>query len=185
VKRLRRILLNAASVLSLVLCVAAVGLWLRSYWRTDRWRTDWHGSRYVVLAANRGTFYLTWTLVDANDTGAFNISFAAPPGFSTTAATTDDDDESSGLSSFLGFKWLFSDFGPMSVRTYGVPAWFLVALTATPALIALHRIRRRRREANRRGLCPACGYDLRATPDRCPECGAVPIAQDASSTGRG
>ena len=48
-------------------------------------------------------------------------------------------------------------------------AWPAVLTAILPALWVVQWRRHRRR--GRTGLCPVCGYDLRASPDRCPECG--------------
>jgi hypothetical protein len=50
----------------------------------------------------------------------------------------------------------------------------LLALVVTS--LSLSILVRQRRMAGSRRHCRNCGYDLRATPDRCPECGLVPPA---------
>jgi len=63
-----------------------------------------------------------------------------------------------------------------SVRWYAVPIWAILLATAwLPALMARRLVLRARADLRRqRGECAACGYDLRATPQRCPECGTIP-----------
>jgi hypothetical protein len=67
-------------------------------------------------------------------------------------------------------------------RRVAIPWWFLTAVfSITPArryrvvsrLAAAVRGLRARRAARFDGRCRGCGYDLRATPFRCPECGRL------------
>ena len=55
----------------------------------------------------------------------------------------------------------------------GMLAWiFFGVLTLMIIQKVLEQNRRRHADATKR--CFLCGYDLRATPNRCPECGAEP-----------
>ncbi len=62
-------------------------------------------------------------------------------------------------------------YGGQRYHLIYLPHWLIVVLTL-PLLAAwaiqFHRAKRRTRD----GHCADCGYDLRASPDRCPECGA-------------
>ncbi len=59
------------------------------------------------------------------------------------------------------------------------PYWPVTVLSLAGALLCIWSQVRCRRRA-RRGLCPRCGYDLRASPERCPECGTRVIPATAA-----
>jgi hypothetical protein len=73
----------------------------------------------------------------------------------------------------VGFAWRYSHW-----HSIFLPAWLVVFVAAIlPACWYAHWVSRRGKPV---GYCPACGYDLRATPDRCPECGKVPTKAPAA-----
>ena len=78
------------------------------------------------------------------------------------------------------------DTGSTGYEALVIPYHLIVPITAIPgvwsvvAVISLVRrlvahVRGAHRQ--RRGLCPACGYDLRASQQTCPECGASLVRQ--------
>jgi hypothetical protein len=83
----------------------------------------------------------------------------------------------------LGFRYVRDDawypraqlmdgYPTVTSIAVAVPHWALALAAATwPAGMVWRAARRRVRAA--RGLCVTCGYDLRASGDVCPECGAA------------
>jgi hypothetical protein len=194
-----RHLLNLLTALSLLLCVAVVALWVRSYQQVDAvgWYrgsvagTVWTRTR-TQCSSSRGSFAILsdelrrslpeYRVAEIRGTadaeykkfrwGYDARGIGAPP----VRWIADAD-----------FKAVGFVFRRRSIQETSrvarefllvVPLWFALVVTAIPPSIWLrHRQRERRR--SRAGLCPSCGYDLRASPGRCPECGTLVATQTA------
>jgi hypothetical protein len=221
VRRIAGCILNAFTILSLLLCVATVGLWVRSYYHKDvlvRAIQDGYLLHFVGSNDHRsGEWYVAWArqwpgppvfwhggafdfnmpAINYHLSRASEISHRWPLGFESGSydervlfrtrgpvATRAEVEEAiaqrffgllGGRTADMPGKWLRGPYWALVVATALLP----VTRGTRRAWRMLGGTMRAHRRLTRHGLCPACGYDLRATPDRCPECGTLPEKVEA------
>jgi hypothetical protein len=192
----------------MLLALATGIMWARSRWRADelRWfvqlpdptEDDWQGLlgvfRIYSVESSQGAvgFWVrsreVWLSTPFPEPGLHRWSGSPkePPNCSMDNAFSGGDARC--FPNDWGFALRWDVDQPMAgwpyvahwrVRMIVLPWWVLAAgFGALPVyLLARKALRARFRRLNP-GLCHTCGYDLRATPRRCPECGSVPGCAD-------
>jgi hypothetical protein len=197
-----RTLLAAAAVISL--CALTFILWnvvLLGRSSTYGWHTSWDDS--AVRRSHRFIRFVSFTrsglqLRHLDDNAGVPVSGVASHAFSVdtlrpyTSVPLRLAIESA--TSYAGFRYASNDasirrFTAVPQRTTErallIPQWAIFfALSVAPGawlyLRLLPLLRRRHRQRNR--LCQQCGYDLRGSSGRCPECGAPATRVDELPT---
>jgi hypothetical protein len=198
----KRRLLNLLTALSLLLCMAVVALWVRGY------RVGNYGEfvgvldvragdpvevmRNLGMYSSHGRLGLGVTRSDFPPNDPYRTHH--PHGRRLVWGTDDCFERFPFGPPRANFRpwfaidardrtWANSTAVPGGVATttsrgVAISCWVPAGLFAIlPTVVVLRHWRARRRR--RTQCCLTCGYDLRATPGRCPECGTVTGAADS------
>ena len=161
---MKRHLFTFVASLSLLFCLATLASWLFAPKRQDfRFHTSTHRYELVQFESAIRLQIMAGTL-------RADGSFKAPPGQRWDSTFT-------MLKPLpLGFSYARSpSHDPRAAGYFAlyIPQWSLLLLFALLpllwTLLTLRRLRLHKRLASHH--CKNCGYDLRASKDRCPECG--------------
>ncbi|HEY8668356.1 MAG TPA: hypothetical protein VIL86_17025 [Tepidisphaeraceae bacterium] len=189
---MRRKLFTIGAGISLLLLIATVTLGVRGYFRGDDLHYQrlthssggWGHLYWLDFQSSRGRLGLNGARLNVLTDEAWNplrdvyAQRLHYVGYEPIDLKVGDD-RLGGVAGRIGFGLeTYSGYSRKPINPFGYaraisilfPAWFLALLfSLLPAL----RLRRwiLDRQRNRPGFCRTCGYDLRATPERCPECG--------------
>ncbi len=178
--------LNILAGLCLLLSAAITVLWVRSCWHTDE-------VRFVHRRPRAGTLYVLYSFRGRAAVVAATAQYR--PDTYMSLFYSSYEARLRMCAGFYGVYWLPQPVGvcaragfiyevyerhPNLVETtLAAPYWALVFPLALPGVIWFAALlRSRRRYRTQHGLCVRCSYDLRASTERCPECG-TPIPPNA------
>jgi hypothetical protein len=143
-----------------VLC-AALWAWTSHAWAGAQYRPRGGGTGFGLIADQGGLYFATYAGGIPEGRTAWS---AHAEGYSSIEEGAGTD-----VRRWVPLRAFDHVHGDIDVRCWAVPFWLLTLGLAVPAVRLTRRHGCGRRRAS--GLCPTCGYDLRATPERCPECG--------------
>ncbi|MDB5357413.1 MAG: hypothetical protein JWN24_3866 [Phycisphaerales bacterium] len=191
---MRRRPFRLLSALSLLLCVAMALMSLRSFWCFDRveWSSahlvggKWVGDEYE-FGSLHGVLWFAHVREDflpgRQPPVAYRNATAGPIWHVRPVKSTRMGDPKEGpfVRAGVGVTRLAGNNAATNYRItyYIAPYWLTLVLLSVLPVNTLRRWISRRRVRLRDGRCHTCGYDLRATPGRCPECGSVPTGENA------
>jgi hypothetical protein len=179
-----------AGTLSVLLCGSAVLLCIRSYSVSEEWEVSrvapYGNGGEDLLELNvspvRGSLEIQFAKSRILNVHALYAQFGisdgqvSKPGWSiehrrpSETPSRDRDTIWKRLGFGLSSGGFSGESGDESWWIIGIPLWLAALATAAmPVRRGVAFLSRRR--STRRGLCPFCRYDLRASADRCPECG--------------
>jgi len=170
-KLLVRWLFTFGCFLSLLLWLAILVVAVRSFRITDYW--VWYDNANTGLYSNVlriGHGYVQYAWWDVSRMSGANM---APGHYSHPDNPTQFTNLQVGQTHFafagLRFERTRANYYSYTLAQMHL-AWPFMLSAILPALWV---VMFRRRHRFRAGLCRVCGYDLRASPGRCPECGTL------------
>ena len=180
-------LFTITSVLSLALCAAVAGIWLDTLGHVVLWTVPSSNSQ-LSIRTDPGAISMYLTTYDEAVAADEGVQWYRAKRESTPRTTQFPKWHVLGA----GFEHSKLDFGStLGQAKYAdqvmlrFPLWLpfcIFAILPTTIIARWVAVRLPRLWRTPAGRCAACGYDLRATPGRCPECGTTATKKVEATT---